>query len=119
MVSIEQRIHPRYPLVRPPEGEFQLLTPTARYAIKIINNISSFGIRIYIDVLLAERLKVAVEFTGPQIKLAVNGTVAWCAAREENQKADGSGRFLAGIQLFSPMLLTALSGAYQSDQTLS
>ena len=109
MSTIEQRRHPRYPLANQPKGEFRLLTPTAFHAIKVINNISSFGIRIYIDELLAPRSQVAVEYTGPQIKLAVNGTVAWCNVREAEQQDVDSGRFIAGIQLFSPMLLTALS----------
>jgi hypothetical protein len=113
MTIIEQRKHPRYPLVRQPVGEFRLQTPTATYPIEVINDISSSGIRIYLDIKLTERLQVAVEYIEPSLKLEVNGTVAWCAPRMRRVDDDDSpGRFVIGIQLLSPMLLMAMSGTY-------
>jgi hypothetical protein len=113
MTIIEQRKHQRYPLVRQPVGEFRLQTPTATYPIEVINDISSSGMRIYLDINLTARLQVAVEYIEPSLKLEVNGMVAWCAARMRRKDAsDSPGRFVIGIQLLSPMLLMAMSGTY-------
>jgi hypothetical protein len=113
MTRVEQRKHRRYPLVKQPVGEFRLQTPTASYAIEVINDISSSGIRFYLDTNLTPRLQVAVEYVEPSLKLEVNGTVAWCAARlHAGDDADDRGRFIIGVQLLSPMLLMAMSGTY-------
>jgi hypothetical protein len=113
MTLLEQRKDQRYPLVRQPVGEFRLQTPTATYPIQVINDISSSGMRIYLDTKLPARLQVAVEYIEPGLKLEVNGTVAWCAVRLQRQDAgDSPGRFVIGIQLLSPMLLMAMSGTY-------
>jgi hypothetical protein len=112
MTIIEQRKHPRYPLVRQPAGEFLLKTPTTTYPIKVINDISSSGIQIYLDTSLTALLRVAVEYVEPSLKLEVNGIVAWCAARLHGTQGDGPGRFIIGIHLLSPTLLMAMSGTY-------
>jgi len=113
MTIIEQRRHPRYPLIRQPVGEFLLQTPTEKYPIKVINDISSSGIQIYLDVELTALLQVAVEYVEPSLKVEVNGIVAWCAARVHGtDDGDSPGRFIIGIQLLSPMLLMAMSGTY-------
>jgi hypothetical protein len=113
MTTVEKREHPRYALVLQPVGEFRLHTPTAVYPIKVINDISSSGIRIYLDTSLASRLRVAVEYAEPGLKLEVNGIVAWCATRlRATDDGDDRGRFIIGIQLLSPMLLMAMSGTY-------
>jgi hypothetical protein len=107
MTIVEQRTHTRYALLRQPVGEFRLHTPTAAYPIKVINDISSSGMRIYFD-----RLRVAVEYLEPSLKLEVNGIVAWCATRLRPTEDDDRGRYIIGIQLLSPMLLMAMSGTY-------
>jgi hypothetical protein len=113
MTIIEQRRHHRYPLTRQPVGEFLLQTPTATYPIQVINDISSSGIRIYLDTSLATLLQVVVEYVEPSLKVEVNGIVAWCDARVHGMDDDDSpGRFVIGIQLLSPMLLMAMSGTY-------
>ena len=113
MTIIEQRRHPRYPLTRQPVGEFLLQTPTEKYPIKVINDISSSGIQIYLDVELTALLQVAVEYVEPSLKVEVNGIVAWCTDRAHGTDDDDSpGRFIIGIQLLSPMLLMAMSGTY-------
>jgi len=113
MTIIEQRRHHRYPLVRQPVGEFLLKTPTATYPIQVINDISSSGIQIYLDTSLTTLLQVAVEYVEPSLKVEVNGIVAWCDARVHGMDdGDSPGRFVIGIQLLSPMLLMAMSGAY-------
>jgi hypothetical protein len=94
-------------------GIFRLHTPTAEFSIKVINDISSSGIRIYLDTRLAPRLPVAVEYVEPSLKLKVNGIVAWCATRLPSPNdGDDRGLFIIGIQLLSPMLLMAMSGTY-------
>ena len=113
MTLVEQRKHSRYPLLRQPVGEFQLRTPTETYPIKVINDISSSGIRFYLDSSLAARLQVTVEYVEPSRKLEVNGIVAWCAERlRATDDGDNRGRFIIGIRLLSPMLLIAMSGTY-------
>ena len=114
MTIIEQRRHPRFALVRQPVGEFLLQTPTATYPIKVINDISSSGIQIYLDTNLTPLLQVAVEYVEPSLRVEVNGLVAWCAARAHGMALDSLGRFVIGIQLLSPMLLMAMSGTYFS-----
>ncbi|GAC1479850.1 MAG: hypothetical protein NVS1B6_20640 [Steroidobacteraceae bacterium] len=113
MTRVEQRKQPRYPLIQQPVGEFRLRAPTAAYPIKVINDISSSGMRIYLDDELTPRLQVAIEYFEPSLKLEVNGIVAWCVSRLRTaDEADDRGRFIIGIQLFSPMLLMAMSGTY-------
>jgi hypothetical protein len=113
MTIVEQRTHTRYALLRQPVGEFRLHTPTAAHPIKVINDISSSGMRIYLETSLTSRLRVAVEYLEPSLKLEVNGIVAWCATRlRPTDDGDDRGRFIIGIQLLSPMLLMAMSGTY-------
>jgi hypothetical protein len=114
MTVVEQRKHQRYPLVRQTTGEFRLLTPAAAYPIDVIKDISSSGIRVYLNTYLAERLQIVVEYIVPTLKLELNGMVAWCAAQEEDTDAiETYGRYVVGIQLFSPVLLMAMSGLYE------
>jgi hypothetical protein len=113
MTVIEQRRQQRYPLLRQPAGEFLLRTPTARYPIEVITDISSSGIQIYLDTSLSTLLQVTVEYVEPTLKLDVNGIVIWCAAPADGpDNADSAGRYVIGIQLLSPMLLMAMSGTY-------
>jgi hypothetical protein len=113
MTVVEQRRHPRHALLRQPVGEFRLHTPTTEFPIKVINDISSSGIRIYLDTSLAPRLPVAVEYVEPGLALKVNGIVAWCATRlRATEDGDDRGLFIIGIELLSPMLLMAMSGTY-------
>jgi hypothetical protein len=112
MTIVEQRKQPRHVLLHQPVGEFRLHTPTAVYPIKVINDISISGIRIYLDTSLTSRLQVAVEYVEPSLKLEVNGIVAWCATRLRGTDDGDRGRFIIGIQLLSPMLLMAMSGTY-------
>ena len=113
MTIVEQRTQTRYALLRQPVGEFRLHTPTAIYPIKVINDISSSGMRIYLETSLTSRLRVAVEYQEASLKLEVNGIVAWCATRlRPTDDGDDRGRFIIGIQLLSPMLLMVMSGTY-------
>ena len=113
MTVVEQRKDQRYPLVRRAAGEFRLLTADAAYPIEVIKDISSSGIRVYLNTHLAERLQVSVEYLEPTLKLELNGMVAWCTAQEEPTDAvETYGRYIVGIQLFSPVLLMAMSGLY-------
>jgi PilZ domain len=113
MTVVEQRRHHRYPLVRQAAGEFRLLTPAGAYPIDVIKDISSSGIRVYLNTYLAERLPISVEYADPTIKLELNGMVAWCVAQEQESEAiETFGRYIVGIQLFSPVLLMAMSGLY-------
>ena len=113
MTVVEHRKHHRHPLARQPVGGFRLLTPAAAYPIDVIKDISSSGIRVYLNTCLAERLQIAVEYVEPSLKLELYGLVAWCAAQEENSDAIKTyGRYVVGIQLFSPVLLMTMSGLY-------
>jgi len=113
MTVVEHRKDLRYPLVRQAAGEFRLLTAAAAYPIEVIKDISSSGIRVYLNTCLAERLQVSIEYVEPTLKLELNGMVAWCTELEERTDAvETYGRYIVGIQLFSPVLLMAMSGLY-------
>lgn len=106
-------MHQRYPLVRQAPGEFRLLTPTEMYPISVIKDISTSGIRVYLNAPLDERLRIAIEYVEPTLKLELKGMVAWCTEHENDAGAlESSGRYVVGIQLFSPVLLMAMSGLY-------
>ena len=116
MTLVEHRKHPRYPLTHQPVGDFRLITPTAAYPIKIINDISVSGMRIYLDTHLTPRLQVTVEYIEASLKLEVNGMIAWVATRlHGGDDGDGRGRFIIGVQLLSPMLMMAMSGTHVSE----
>jgi hypothetical protein len=113
MTIVEHRKHQRYQLLRQAPGEFRLLTPTERYPIDVIKDISNSGIRVYLNTPLAERLPIAIEYVEPTLKLELNGMVAWCTEHESDGGAvESCGRYVVGIQLFSPVLLMAMSGLY-------
>jgi hypothetical protein len=106
-------MHSRHPLLRQPVGEFQLHTSTDTYPLKVIKDISSSGIRFYLDSSLTARMQVTVEYVESNRKLEVNGIVAWCAERlRATDDGDDRGRFIIGVRLLSPMLLMAMSGTY-------
>ena len=108
---VDQRQGERYPFKRPAEGQFTLQTPAGNHPIGLIKDISSTGMRVYLDSPLAAGLKVVVAYAGPQIKAEVNGMVVWCQDRvpEPGETAE-AGRYMLGIQLLSPVLLMAMSG---------
>jgi hypothetical protein len=108
MTRIEQRKHNRHPILSQPVGQFSLRTAEATYPIKVVKDISSSGIRVYLDRSLAVSVPVAVEYVEPGLKLEVSGTVAWCAARAgAADSVDAAGNFVIGVELLSPMLLLA------------
>ncbi|MDB6084176.1 MAG: hypothetical protein JWN43_2057, partial [Gammaproteobacteria bacterium] len=82
------------------------------YPVEVIKDISSSGLRMYLNTHLAERLQIAIEYIEPALKLEMSGTVAWCVTGEEGDAAAAHGRYIVGIQLFSPVLLMAMSGLY-------
>jgi hypothetical protein len=113
MTIVEHRKHQRYPLARQAPGEFRLLTPTEAFTIDVIKDISNSGIRVYLNTPLAECLRISIEYVEPSLKLELNGLVAWCTEEENDGGAvEASGRYVVGIQLFSPVLLMAMSGLY-------
>jgi hypothetical protein len=113
MTIVEHRKHQRYPLAQRAPGEFRLLTPTETFPIEVIKDISNSGIRVYLNTPLAERLRIALEYVEPTLKLELNGMVAWCTAHEDDGGVvETCGRYVVGIQLFSPVLLMAMSGLY-------
>ncbi len=71
MTIVEQRTHTRYALLRQPVGEFRLHTPTADYPIKVINDISSSGMRIYLD---RGRFIIGIQLLSPMLLMAMSGT---------------------------------------------
>ena len=113
MTVLEQRKHPRHELARRALGKYRLLTPAAAYAITAIRDISSSGIRLFLDARLTERLDVVVEYTEPTLKLEMQGRVAWCAEQAlEAETIKGADRYVLGIELFSPFLFMSMAGVY-------
>jgi hypothetical protein len=113
MTAIEQRKHPRHVLGRQAPGTFRLLTPTAAYPVTVIRDISSSGIRVFLEAGLTEGLDVAVEYTEATLKLEMQGRVAWCAEQAEGTETiKSAGRYVVGIQLFSPFLFMSMAGLY-------
>ena len=109
MTIIEQRKHRRFAVVRQPAGDVLLRTATAAYPVNVIKDISSSGIRVYLHRALPVSSQLILEYVEPNLKLAVNGTVAWCATRRIPPAiADEGGNFVIGIELFSPVLLLAV-----------
>jgi hypothetical protein len=113
MTVLEQRKHPRHELARQALGKYRLLTPAAAYPITAIRDISSSGIRVFLDARLAERLDVVVEYTEPTLKLEIQGRVAWCAEQAPGAATiRGADCYVLGIELFSPFLFMSMAGLY-------
>jgi hypothetical protein len=113
MAVIEHRRHPRHALGRQAPGIFRLLTPAAAYPIAAIRDISGSGIRVFLDACVTEREDVVVEYSESTLKLEMQGRVAWCTAQAEaTETANSAGRYVAGIQLFSPFLFMSMAGLY-------
>jgi hypothetical protein len=107
MADFNNRREVRYPLEHQPTGQLFLRSPTGRFQIKEIRDISSGGISTYLDRAVPASAKVAIEYADGKVRVEVNGTVAWCSEREEGkthqeQRID---RFVLGIQLLSPLML--------------
>jgi len=112
MTTVEQRKHPRYVIGRQAPGKFRLLTPGAEYPVAVIRDISGSGIRVFLDAALTERLDVVVEYSESTLKLEMNGRVAWCTDQTEGAATIEGGRYIVGIELFSPFLFMSMAGLY-------
>jgi hypothetical protein len=113
MTVFEQRKQPRHVLGRQAPGKFRLLTPEVQYPITAIRDISGSGIRVFLDACLAERLDVVIEYTELTLKLEMNGRVAWCAEQTHaSETVNGDGRYVIGVELFSPFLFMSMAGLY-------
>jgi hypothetical protein len=113
MTAVEQRKQPRHVLGRQASGKFRLLTPDAQYPVTAIRDISGSGIRVFLDACLEERLDVVVEYTELTLKLEMHGRVAWCAEQTHGtETVNGDGRYVVGIELFSPFLFMSMAGLY-------
>ena len=113
MTVVEQRKHPRHEVARQALGKFRLLTPAAAYPIAVIRDISGSGIRVFLDVRLTERLDVVVEYTELTLKLEMQGRVAWCSEQADGTETiKSAGRYVVGIELFSPFLFMSMAGLY-------
>jgi len=113
MTVNEQRKHPRHVLGRQAPGTFRLLTPAAAYPVAVIRDISNSGIRVFLDAGLTERLDVVVEYTESTLKLEMQGRVAWCTEQTPGTETiKGAGRYVVGVELFSPFLFMCMAGLY-------
>src|ERR1700736_388499 len=112
MTIVEQRKHPRHVLGRQAPGNIRLLTPAAAYPIAVIRDLSGSGIRVFLDSLLTERLDVVIEYTEATLKLEMQGRVAWCAEQGEVEATKSAGRYVVGIELFSPFLFMSMANLY-------
>ncbi len=113
MTVVEQRKHPRHELARQALGKYRLLTPAAAYPITAIRDISSSGIRVFLDAPLTARLDVVVEYTEPTLKLEMQGRIAWCAEKAPGAETiKAADRYVLGIELFSPFLFMSMAGLY-------
>ena len=112
MTAVEQRKHPRHVIGRQSPGKFRLLTPAAAYPIAEIRDISSSGIRVFLDVRLTERLEIVVEYSEATLKLEMKGRVAWCTEQTDGAATMEHGRYIVGIELFSPLLFMSMAGLY-------
>ena len=108
----EQRKHDRLEVVRQAPGKFRLLAPEAAYPIAAIRDLSGSGIRVFLDSLLTERLDVVIEYTEATLKLEMQGRVAWCAEQGEVEATKSAGRYVVGIELFSPFLFMSMANLY-------
>ena len=112
MTVVEQRKHDRLDVARQPLGKFRLLTAEGAYPVAAIRDLSGSGIRVYMDAELKERLDVVIEYTEATLKLEIGGRVAWCAEQEEVKATRSAGRYVVGIELFSPFLFMSMAGLY-------
>jgi len=112
MTALEQRKHPRLVIGRQASGKFRLLTPASAYPIAKIRDISSSGLRVFLEAGLTKRLDVVVEYREPTLKLEMNGRVAWCTEQADGAATMESGRYIVGIELFSPFLFMSMAGLY-------
>jgi hypothetical protein len=108
----EQRKHERLEIARQAPGKFRLLTPAGAYPIAAIRDLSGSGIRVFLDVELEERLDVVIEYTEATLKLEIQGRVAWSVEQEEVEATKSAGRYVVGIELFSPFLFMSMAGLY-------
>ena len=111
MTIDEQRKHPRHVVAHQAIGTFRLLTPDGAYPIAVVRDISNSGIRVFLDARLAERTDVSIEYTESTLKLEMQGRVAWCAEQEGTEPIH-QGRYVVGIELFSPFLFMSMAGLY-------
>jgi hypothetical protein len=112
LTVVEQRKHPRHVLGSQAAGTFRLLAPPAAYPVAVIRDISSSGIRVFLDAELTEGLDVVVEYVEATLKLEMRGRVAWCTEQAGAEAVKGTGRYVVGIQLFSPFLFMSMAGLY-------
>jgi len=109
MTRTELRKTERRPFDRRPNGQLFLKTASTTYPIHEIKDISSSGISVHLGMCLSSPSQVAIEYVAAEIKMQVNGTVAWCVPRQDVAgPVSGAGGYTVGIELLSPMLLLAM-----------
>jgi hypothetical protein len=66
----------------------------------------------FLDAALRERLDVMIEYTEATLKLEMQGRVAWCSEKDEVEATKSAGRYVVGIELFSPFLFMSMADLY-------
>ena len=109
MTRTELRKAERRPFDRRPNGLLFLKTASTTYPIHEIKDISSSGISVHLGASLSAPSQVVIEYVAAELKIQVNGTVAWCVPRQgvADPASDADG-YTLGIELLSPMLLLAM-----------
>ena len=88
-----------------PPGRLSVLTPHARVAAHWVRDISRTGISLELERPIGAETPVSVEYVAGDIKLCVNGRLAWSHPGDSRTEGMPSAAHVVGIELFSPGLL--------------
>lgn len=112
MTQVEKRKHQRVAIARPLPATLAVSFDGQRLPVSLVKDVSSFGVNVVVDRGIPERTRVTVEYADENLRLDVYGMVAWRAqGGPVGQELAGRDRYIVGIELFSPTLLTAMLGA--------
>lgn len=109
MTRVEKRKHQRVAIARPLPARLAVSFDGQRLPVSMVKDVSSFGVNVVVDGDIPARTRVTVEYADENLRLDVYGIVAWREAAVPDQ-GEVAGRYVLGVELFSPTLLTAVLG---------
>lgn len=110
MQQLDKRLMPRILVGETAHGSLALRFRGRRTVIERLRNISESGLSFFINIPIDVSEKIGIAYADGRVKVEVFGRVAWCSQilKTEVQPVVATGRYLVGVELFSPMMLYAL-----------
>lgn len=110
----QRRKQERYRLLRQLDAPVYVRSGWIRSEAMAVKDVSHGGVSLYLERELPVAARVSIEYAAPAMTLNVQGVVAWCRERQDQDTdlTTEARAWVLGVELFSPvMLLSAFRDA--------